>query len=113
MRPSTQLPGQIRAQFGPKKRNGNPRAAPQRVSARAAAFASLSTLTGIRYFAAIFSASGKFRQQGRFGGLRTTPVFGSRGPGAQIPMLWNPPSDAEDDKESMAPVTASKAAWAV
>src|SRR5438270_13959690 len=31
------------------------------------------------------SASGKPCQQGRFGGFDTTPVNGSRGPGAQIP----------------------------
>src|SRR5260370_19669378 len=31
------------------------------------------------------AASGKFCQQGRFGGLMTTPVRGSRGPGEQIP----------------------------
>src|SRR5262249_19623293 len=32
------------------------------------------------------AAKGKFRQQGMFGGLRITPVFGSSGPGAQIPI---------------------------
>src|SRR5713101_2927180 len=31
------------------------------------------------------AASGKFRQHGRLGGLMTTPVFGSSGPGEQMP----------------------------
>src|SRR4051812_20455340 len=33
----------------------------------------------------ISAARGKFRQHGRFGGLITTPVLGSSGPGQQIP----------------------------
>ena len=32
------------------------------------------------------AANGKFRQHGTFGGFRMTPVVGSSGPGAQIPM---------------------------
>src|SRR5260370_38777858 len=31
------------------------------------------------------AASGKFREHGRVGGLMTTPVFGSSGPGEQMP----------------------------
>ena len=42
----TQCRFQSRFQSWHRKRSGNPRAAPQRVSASAAAFASLSTLTG-------------------------------------------------------------------
>src|SRR6185437_3920856 len=62
------------------------RPAPHRVAASAAALASLSILTGTEYFFRTAAASGKSRQQGTFGGLRTTPALGSRGPGAQMPI---------------------------
>src|SRR6202021_1971998 len=82
---------------------------PHFVSASAAALASFSTFTGTLYFAETFSASGKFRQQGRFGGLITTPVRGSSGPGAQIPM---PRTGRGVISESIAPITASSPASA-
>src|SRR5205823_6657253 len=89
----------------------NPRAAPQRPSASAAALASLSTFTGTLYFALISEAREKLRQQGTFGGFSTTPDFGSSGPGAQSPML--PISGPADIIESIAPMTASRPACAV
>src|SRR5579862_4131340 len=67
--------------------------APQIASARPAALASLSTRAGTLNTRFSSSASGKFRQQGRFGGLITTPVRGSSGPGEQTPM---PASDFSD-----------------
>src|ERR1019366_2838998 len=60
------------------------------------------------------AASGKFRQHGRLGGLMTTPVFGSSGPGEQIPTprirLCAPATlTAQADAVSIALVTAASA----
>ena len=60
--------------------------APQSTSARPAALASLSTRAGTPKTRSTSAASGKPRQQGRFGGLMTTPRMGSSGPGEQRPI---------------------------
>src|SRR5262249_54502843 len=83
---------------------------PQRTSARPAALASLSTLAGTPNTRCVSAASGKPRQQGTFGGLSTTPVLGSSGPGAHNPMPLTAPraSGASETTASTALTTAAK-----
>src|SRR5438477_4518901 len=88
---------------------------PQSASARPAALASLSTRAATPNARSVSAASGKLRQQGTFGGLSTTPVFGSSGPGEQSPMPLTAPraSGTAERIASTAFFTAAKPSTAV
>src|ERR1039458_8998441 len=74
-----------------------------------AAFASLSTFVGAPNARSVSAPSGKLRQHGTLGGLSTTPVLGSSGPGEQIPMplMAVRASGARANRASTAPLTAA------
>ena len=91
-----------------------PRPAPQRCSAKAAALASLSSVQRTLNCASISEARGTSCQPGRLGGEVTTPRASSTGPGAETPIAAScRPSTPAFDRHSRreATIRAMTACW--